>query len=46
MFDTGVSHTVIGTTLSTVSIYNIKDSYIGITVGKHPLVSKAKNAVW
>ena len=45
MYETGVSNTVMGTAISAISIYHITDGNMGHTVGKYPLVTRAKKAI-
>ena len=42
LYNTGVSHAVLGTMLSSISKYYIKDDNTGFIVDKHPLVCSAK----
>ena len=45
-FESGVSHAVMASAITTVSKYHIPDKDSGVNVGRHPLVSTAKKAFW
>lgn len=46
MYNTGVSNSMVGITISAISKYHITDRYTSLTVGKDPLVERAKKAFW
>ena len=46
MFETGVSHAMIVSAIAAVRKYQILDKDSGVNIGRHPLVTTAKKALW
>ena len=46
MYNIGIPNALVGTPISAISKYHITDVISGLTVGKHPLVTRANKAFW